>query len=161
MARRKRQEEHVNHERWLVSYADFITLLFAFFVVMYAVSSVNEGKYRVLSDTIEAAFKSKQGFEEETRAMQPIQIGEPGAQARNEPVDMEQPEASEAPPLLPDRRLLEQAAQVVDTMADELEQTLMPQIRDDLVDIKRNKLWLEVEIKSSLLFPSGSARISP
>ena len=48
--RRKAEEEHENHERWLVSYADFITLLFAFFVVMYAISSVNEGKYRVLSD---------------------------------------------------------------------------------------------------------------
>jgi chemotaxis protein MotB len=49
MPRRRRkqsQEEHVNLERWLVSYADFITLLFAFFVVMYAISSVNEGKYR-------------------------------------------------------------------------------------------------------------------
>ena len=43
MARRKREEEHENHERWLVSYADFITLLFAFFVVMYALSSINEG----------------------------------------------------------------------------------------------------------------------
>ena len=46
MARKKPDEEHDNHERWLVSYADFITLLFAFFVVMYALSSVNEGKYR-------------------------------------------------------------------------------------------------------------------
>ena len=42
-----------NLERWLVSYADFVTLLFAFFVVMYAVSSVNEGKYRVLSQTLQ------------------------------------------------------------------------------------------------------------
>ena len=52
MARRKRQEDPPNHERWLVSYADFITLLFAFFVVMYSISSVNEGKYKVLSDAI-------------------------------------------------------------------------------------------------------------
>ena len=57
MARRRRhQEEHENLERWLVSYADFITLLFAFFVVMYAVSSVNEGKYRVLSETLNEVF---------------------------------------------------------------------------------------------------------
>lgn len=58
MARRKKHEEHENHERWLVSYADFITLLFAFFVVMYSVSSVNEGKYRVLSKTLSYAFNT-------------------------------------------------------------------------------------------------------
>ena len=58
MARRKREDEHDNHERWLVSYADFITLLFAFFVVMYALSSVNEGKYRILSDSMVSAFRN-------------------------------------------------------------------------------------------------------
>ena len=59
MSRRKKQEDdHENHERWLVSYADFITLLFAFFVVMYSLSSVNEGKYRVLSDSLLSAFRS-------------------------------------------------------------------------------------------------------
>lgn len=44
MARKKKHAEHVNHERWLVSYADFITLLFAFFVVMFAVSQVDSKK---------------------------------------------------------------------------------------------------------------------
>lgn len=57
--RKKRQEEEENHERWLVSYADFITLLFAFFVVMYAISSLNEGKYRVLSATLTDVFKDR------------------------------------------------------------------------------------------------------
>lgn len=57
---RKKDEEHENHERWLVSYADFITLLFAFFVVMYAISSVNEGKYRVLSNSMVEAFDKNQ-----------------------------------------------------------------------------------------------------
>src|SRR5512137_537761 len=61
MGKKKKHEEHVNHERWLVSYADFITLLFAFFVVMYALSSINEGKYRVLSDSIAAAFRNIPG----------------------------------------------------------------------------------------------------
>lgn len=55
---KKHADEHENLERWLVSYADFITLLFAFFVVMYAISSVNEGKYRVLSDSLITAFKN-------------------------------------------------------------------------------------------------------
>ncbi len=52
---KKKHEEHENHERWLVSYADFITLLFAFFVVMYSISSVNDGKFRTVSDSIKAA----------------------------------------------------------------------------------------------------------
>ena len=52
---KKKHEEHENHERWLVSYADFITLLFAFFVVMYSISSVNEGRFRTVSDSIKAA----------------------------------------------------------------------------------------------------------
>ena len=55
---KKKHEEHENHERWLVSYADFITLLFAFFVVMYSVSSVNEGKYRTLSESLVSAFSN-------------------------------------------------------------------------------------------------------
>ncbi|MDT7041871.1 flagellar motor protein MotB [Candidatus Nitronereus thalassa] len=59
MSKKKKHEEHENHERWLVSYADFITLLFAFFVVMYSVSSVNEGKYRVLSESMVSAFTNQ------------------------------------------------------------------------------------------------------
>ena len=57
MSRKHRHDEHENHERWLVSYADFITLLFAFFVVMYSVSAINEGKFRVVSESIQAALK--------------------------------------------------------------------------------------------------------
>jgi chemotaxis protein MotB len=56
MAKHK-HEEHENHERWLVSYADFITLLFAFFVVMYSISAVNEGKFRTVSESIKAALR--------------------------------------------------------------------------------------------------------
>ena len=52
---KKKHEEHENHESWLGSYADFITLLFAFFVVMYSISSVNEGKFRTVSESIKAA----------------------------------------------------------------------------------------------------------
>ena len=56
MRRRKRPQLTENHERWLVSYADFITLLFAFFVVMYSTAAVNVGSFRVLSDSIVRAF---------------------------------------------------------------------------------------------------------
>jgi chemotaxis protein MotB len=52
MARKKREEEHENHERWLVSYADFITLLFAFFVVMYSVSRVDNKRLVQAAESI-------------------------------------------------------------------------------------------------------------
>src|SRR6056297_498161 len=70
MARKKRPEEHVNHESWAIPYGDLITLLLAFFVVMYAVSSVSAGKYRVLSDSMISAFQGT------PQVMQPIQIGD-------------------------------------------------------------------------------------
>jgi chemotaxis protein MotB len=56
MPRRRRHEEHENHEAWAIPYGDLVTLLLAFFVVMYAMSSVNEGKYRVLSNSLTEAF---------------------------------------------------------------------------------------------------------
>src|SRR4051812_25297874 len=53
---RKKHPEHVNLERWLVSYADFITLLFAFFVIMYAISQADVSKFKQVSASIRAAF---------------------------------------------------------------------------------------------------------
>jgi chemotaxis protein MotB len=58
VARKKKHPEHVNHERWLVSYADFITLLFAFFVVMFAVSQVDSKKLGRFSESFEKALES-------------------------------------------------------------------------------------------------------
>src|SRR5262245_37945131 len=57
MARKKKHPEHVNHERWLVSYADFITLLFAFFVVMFAASNSDEKKAGQVAQAVQVAFK--------------------------------------------------------------------------------------------------------
>ena len=70
MARKKKHEEHVNSEAWAIPYGDLVTLLFALFTVMYAMSSVNEGKFRVLSDSMVAAFNGP------PKSMQPLNIGE-------------------------------------------------------------------------------------
>jgi chemotaxis protein MotB len=57
VARRpKKPEEHENHERWLVSYADFITLLFAFFVVLYGISQVDLEKFKAVSQSLNKSF---------------------------------------------------------------------------------------------------------
>src|SRR5580692_3999440 len=57
MARKHGPPEHENHERWLVSYADFITLLFAFFVVMFASSQTDKGKAQQVSDSVKKALE--------------------------------------------------------------------------------------------------------
>src|SRR5258708_21444919 len=59
MARKKHAAEHANHERWLVSYADFITLLFAFFVVMFASSQTDKGKAQQISDSVKKALEGQ------------------------------------------------------------------------------------------------------
>jgi chemotaxis protein MotB len=59
MAKKHKKHEHVNHERWLVSYADFITLLFAFFVVMFAVSQVDSKKLGRFTESVNVAFQTQ------------------------------------------------------------------------------------------------------
>lgn len=58
MGKKHKKHEHVNHERWLVSYADFITLLFAFFVVMFAVSQVDSNKVGRFTESVNVAFQT-------------------------------------------------------------------------------------------------------
>jgi chemotaxis protein MotB len=65
--RKKKHPEHVNHERWLVSYADFITLLFAFFVVMFAVSQVDAQKLGRFVESVNVAFEFRGAFPESSR----------------------------------------------------------------------------------------------
>jgi len=161
MARKKKPEEHENHERWLVSYADFITLLFAFFVVMYALSSVNEGKYRVLSDSLVAA------FQEAPQSLRPIQIGEP---IKAPPiifpdsrpmlnVPQTTPEEAQRQPLQQESKAGRRDRQNLNKMQKQLEKSLGPMIERDLISVKRTGKGLEVEINSSILFDSGKALI--
>ncbi len=172
MARRRRHEEDPqNHERWLVSYADFITLLFAFFVVMYAVSSVNEGKYRVLSESLNAVFTVS------ARSEKPIQIGElprdvlavdenPAAtgQADFESVDKTQPQAASGQgPKSPGGSELggsSKAHRAAQRVVDELKISLQGQLDQDLVEITQVGDRVEIEMKERMLFGSGGARLS-
>lgn len=137
--RRRQQQDHENHERWLVSYADFITLLFAFFVVMYSISSVNEGKYKVLSDTLVGVFNQPQ------RAIDPIAVGE------QLPRNVGQ---------LDDAGPGENVAGSSDPLQDIA--AAMQAAFGDLIDagdleVRGNELWIEIELNSGLLFPSGDA----
>ncbi|PYC21120.1 flagellar motor protein MotD [Aquipseudomonas alcaligenes] len=143
MARRRNHEEHENHERWLVSYADFITLLFAFFVVMYSISSINEGKYKVLSESLVGVFS------EPERAIKPIPIGD------------EKPRTTE-----PDRSMIEdnpngsaseEVSDPLQEIASSMRDAFGDLIASEQLTVRGNELWVEIELNSSLLFPSGDA----
>jgi chemotaxis protein MotB len=167
MARKRKHEDHENHERWLVSYADFITLLFAFFVVMYSMSSVNEGKYRVLSESMVAAFKSS------ARALQPVQVGElsrsPHIPDDNiidipkpinyTPIVINQPYPSINDPISVKENSwgMDAAGEQMDLIAADVSFALQELIDQNVVEIRRGKLWLEIELRTNFLFSSGSA----
>jgi len=147
MARKKREDEPDNHERWMVSYADFITLLFAFFVVMYAISSVNEGKYRELTHSIGIAF----GF----RAVPALTINE------NAPVAL-------APPAIT-RPLKKKPASSVEIRKErermkvigrDLIKVLSPLIDEGKVKVIQSARGVNVEISASVLFAPADARLS-
>lgn len=134
MARRRRQEDPINHERWLVSYADFITLLFAFFVVMYSISSLNEDKYKVLTESIEGV------FQQQDRSIKPIPLGDERVKGQGEA------NAEAGQPKDP----LESIAEQIRDQFDGL-------LGDGQFKVRANEMWLELELSSSLLFPSGDA----
>ncbi|WP_439510574.1 flagellar motor protein MotD [Marinimicrobium koreense] len=156
MPRRRPTELHVNHERWLVSYADFITLLFAFFVVMYSISQVNESKYRVLSDTLMEAF-------EPARAVQPIQVGQPSRSPSASAIDTRGDDRGDTEhPMLGESGGLagEEGLGELGELAERISERFSDLIGDDLLEVYANEYWLQVELRDSILFESGSAELS-
>jgi chemotaxis protein MotB len=89
VAKKQHHEEHENHERWLVSYADFITLLFAFFVVLYATSRVDNKKLVQVTNSIKFAmhFKGSGGIEFRNRFEGPPTEG---GRCKSQPNGLEQ-----------------------------------------------------------------------
>lgn len=178
MARKKKHEEHANHEAWAIPYGDLVTLLLAFFVVMYAVSSLNEGKYRAVAASLASAFNAPPS------ALDPIQIGDNQKQettvGRPTPVPRGMRQGPTSSPVLdsPLRPMLESkmrsdrigdggadAASIaasreqLSRLALQLEDALSEMVKAQLIIVRRSDLWLEVEINSDILFPSGSATL--
>ncbi len=153
----------------MVSYADFITLLFAFFVVMYSISSVNEGKYRVLSDALVAAFRSS------PKSLLPIQVGSPSKSpvVSTAQEDLRSPALVKLPKMfvsqnknkegqvhdpLKEEKFDEGGDRVVlEKIADDVREALSELVEKGLITVNQEALWVEVEIRNSVLFPSGSA----
>ncbi|MBA3998423.1 MAG: flagellar motor protein MotD [Candidatus Accumulibacter sp.] len=146
MARRKQEEEHENHERWMVSYADFLTLLFAFFVVMYAISSVNEGKYRVLSESIVSAFRN----ETVSSGGQSIVV----IQASSSQPKQVEPNKTQD---LAKQRQREKMRNV----AKDILEVLAPLVQQGKVRVLETTRGVTIEINDSILFSPGQAQLHP
>jgi chemotaxis protein MotB len=143
---RRHEDEHENHERWLVSYADFITLLFAFFVVMYAISSVNEGKYRVLSNSLGAAFGS-------SKLQAPVTRNPIESPRQFLPIPSTQQRANDA--------AVRREKALMTNIARDLLKAMAPLISQGKVRVTQTNRGVSVEINASVLFAPGEAKLSP
>lgn len=158
MSRKHKHEDHVNHEAWAIPYGDLVTLLLALFVVMYAISSVNEGKYRAVSASLTAAFNGV------PRTPVPVQIGEIPIQSDGQDLQVDLIESDRPPSerqvATPEEGSAGGAAEL-DAMADQLATALNDLIAAKVIVVRQTPFWLEVEIQTDLLFPSGTANLSP
>jgi len=151
--RRNIEEEHDNKERWLVSYADFITLLFAFFVVMYSISSVNEGKYKVLSDSLEGVFNGPQ------KTIEPIQVGDISPRVEHPFFDdsavqpivdkTDQISKKRKKETTPDENLQ------LEKIAGEFEESFEDLIFEGQVSVQKKDDWIEISLDDTVVFSSG------
>jgi len=141
MARKRYDDDNDNHDRWMVSYADFITLLFAFFVVMYALSSVNEGKYRVLSNSLLNAFGRV-----------------PVAQTKGEAATSGLPVA--LPPRNRNNEALRREREHLTGVARNIQDVMAPLVQQGKVRVTQSARGVNVEINASVLFSPGDARLS-
>lgn len=149
--RRRSPDDLHNRERWLVSYADFITLLFAFFVVMYSVSSVNEGKYKVLSDTLEGIFNAPRRAEHPIAKPRP----KPPPRAGQIPRDQIVTPIAEAPR---NREGIEKRRSAeLKNIANQFAAKFDALMSQGLVTVHTSDQWIEVSLRNSLLFGSGEA----
>jgi chemotaxis protein MotB len=170
MARKKKHEEHVNAEAWAIPYGDLVTLLFALFTVMYAMSSVNEGKFRILSDSLIAAFNGA------PKSLQPVNLGEkePGKGGNQQLTGISPtvfiktkeestPDGSLAPrdPSRAENHRSADLPGALIRMQRQVQDAMQSLIDAKLVTVRRENMWLEIEINADILFPSGAGEFAP
>ena len=144
----KRQRQHINHERWLVSYADFITLLFAFFVVLYAFSKADQKKQVEITESVDTAFRSLGLFSESARRPSPGAASSSGAEKSVMPMNIVMGEDVLSPA---------RVKSDLDRIHRELAQTLSSQVATHTVSIHMGRDGLVISLREAGFFASGSA----
>lgn len=162
MSRRKRAAHHANHERWLVSYADFITLLFAFFVVLYASSQVDQRKVGKLALAIQVAFQELGVFPASTTQI-PINGNEPMPFSVVQSIENAKHATELGRIASPPTDSLSAASEEANltTLQTELQQALQREIRMHAVALHRESEGLIISLREFGFFESGSATLRP
>lgn len=150
MGKKQKHPEHVNLERWLISYADFITLLFATFVVLYALSQVDIKDFKALEDSIQKAFSAPS-----------IMQGDPSIMenSSNSIFDSSQAD-SMITPLMMEYISQKYEQQAMQEMQSEIDKNIKNGELDGVEAISTND-GLVIRFKGDYLFSSGSAQLNP
>jgi chemotaxis protein MotB len=158
--RHKRSRGHANHERWLVSYADFITLLFAFFVVLYASSQVDQRKVGKLSLAIQVAFQELGVFPASATQI-PLDSNDPMPFSTVQAIENVKRNAGLARIASSPEDSLVGTAEEMDlgTLQSELQEALHNEIKLREVALHRETDGLVVSLREFGFFDSGSATI--
>ncbi|EAQ66205.1 flagellar motor protein [Marinomonas sp. MED121] len=153
-----RNDTNQNKQRWILSYADFITLLFAFFVALYSISLKNQGDSKLLTETLEGVMQAVQ------LSVQPINIGKvTTGKAEDEAFQELTPDRGSDPSPSPQQNIqtvVDKKLQVV----QELNQMILTHLgeyqQNGLISINESELWIEIELKAGLLFSSGEFELT-
>lgn len=137
-----------SQDRWLVSYADFITLLFAFFVVMYAISSVNLSKYEALTDAMGNAFIGNRAL---NRPFKPIDNRLNDDKSIIKPLPLSY--------LYQDKSKREQES--MSQLGRDIVSATTKLVEEGKIRVLQNQRGIRIDINESLLFTSGSATLVP
>jgi chemotaxis protein MotB len=146
------KKDHMNRDRWLVSYADFITLLFAFFVVLYASSQADKKKQAMVSESIETAFRALGLFADTTRHPRANSSAGQGSEAAAMPMNIVMGEDVLAPA---------KVKEDLEHIRQELEQTLSNQVAQHTVSIQMGRDGLVISLREAGFFDSGSTVPKP
>lgn len=160
MSRRRKNPQRANHDRWLVSYADFITLLFAFFVVLYASSQVDSRKVGKLALAIQVAFQEMGVFPTSSTEV-PIDVSEPMPFSKVQAIENMQKNANVGHIASHPDGLLSGGKENGDLaeLETELESTLAEEIRRKEVAMRREPDGLVISLREVGFFESGSAQM--
>ncbi|QNI34458.1 OmpA family protein [Alloacidobacterium dinghuense] len=152
--RRRKDKHHANHERWLVSYADFITLLFAFFVVMYATSKADQRKQAEAAAAINSAFQSLGLFQSAT----PTKQLQGATDAGSAPAATQDETVTPMNVVMGDQMLASpQVQEDFERIKRHLEGLLSNQIARHVVALRIGREGLIISLREAGFFDSGSA----